>query len=344
MSVTGKTLDADILRFGGESVVENLSLDGNFTLTREFVSKESPWPLTATGDRLVIQSESNDRSNVYLVGQPAKIAVGSGWVIAKELQLSQNDQLFWINHPGELVMPQEALVQEPTERRLPDLPGTKPTKQEPWNWKSPPRIQWGERMTFDGRNARFGGGVTLDCRLQTDPSTLWHLLANARTMTLDMSQRVPFQIPTASSKEVQRTGPQRSEQPRPEVQVLRFDGEVDIKAVQTDLAGVRKSAENLVLPRLEFQIPSRSWVGYGPGQLWSRRFANDAALPDPTLKPGVGNTLNTSSGRESLQCLHLTFVGRMEGSIPQKMVSFYDKIAALLGPIATWEEIGRAHV
>ena len=28
----------------------------------------------------------------------------------------------------------------------------------------------------------------------------------------------------------------------------------------------------------------------------------------------------------------------MEGSIPQKMVSFYDKIAALLGPIATWED------
>jgi len=321
MSITGKTLEADIVRIGSESVIENLSLEGSFTLLREFLSAESPWPLSATGDKLVIQSESSDRSNVYLVGQPAKIAVGSGWVVANELQLSQNDQLFWINHPGELVLPQEALSQEPND-------GT-------WAWRSPPRIQWGERMTFDGRNARFGGGVILDCRLQTDATTLWHLLANARTLTLDMSQRVPFQLPTGATKS------QRSVS-KPEVQVVRLDGEVDIKAVQTDLAGVRKSAENFVLPRLEFQVPAKTFIGYGPGQLWSRRFANTSSLA--TTVPGVASgPLNASqagnnSGQETLQCLHLTFSGRMEGSVPQRIVSFYDKVAGLLGPIANWED------
>jgi len=321
MSITGKTLEADIVRIGSESVIENLSLEGGFTLLREFLSAESPWPLSATGDKLVIQSESSDRSNVYLVGQPAKIAVGSGWVVANELQLSQNDQLFWINHPGELVLPQEALSQEPND-------GT-------WAWRSPPRIQWGERMTFDGRNARFGGGVILDCRLQSDATTLWHLLANARTLTLDMSQRVPFQLPTGATKS------QRSVS-KPEVQVVRLDGEVDIKAVQTDLAGVRKSAENFVLPRLEFQVPAKTFIGYGPGQLWSRRFANTSSLA--TTVPGLASgPLNASqagsnSGQETLQCLHLTFSGRMEDSVPQRIVSFYDKVAGLLGPIANWED------
>ena len=326
MSITGKTLEADIVRIGTESVVENLSLEGNFTLQREFLSAESPWPLSATGDKLVIQSESSDRSNVYLVGQPAKIAVGSGWVVANELQLSQNDQLFWINHPGELVLPQEALSQEPND-------GT-------WAWRSPPRIQWGERMTFDGRNARFGGGVVLDCRLQSDATTLWHLLANARTLTLDMSQRIPFQLPTGASKGQRPMN-------KPEVQVVRLDGEVDIKAVQTDLAGVRKSAENFVLPRLEFQVPARTFIGYGPGQLWSRRFANTSSLA--TQAPGLaplsqngtpfgGNGAGANAGQETLQCLHLTFSGRMEGSVPQRIVSFYDKVAALLGPIANWED------
>ena len=321
MSITGKTLEADIVRIGSESVIENLSLEGSFTLLREFLSAESPWPLSATGDKLVIQSESSDRSNVYLVGQPAKIAVGSGWVVANELQLSQNDQLFWINHPGELVLPQEALSQEPND-------GT-------WAWRSPPRIQWGERMTFDGRNARFGGGVILDCRLQTDATTLWHLLANARTLTLDMSQRVPFQLPTGVSK---------SQRPvsKPEVQVVRLDGDVDIKAVQTDLAGVRKSAENFVLPRLEFQVPAKTFIGYGPGQLWSRRFANTSSLaasaPGLASGPLIASQASSNSGQETLQCLHLTFSGRMEGSVPQRIVSFYDKVAALLGPIANWED------
>ncbi|MFM9065014.1 MAG: hypothetical protein ACKOOI_18535, partial [Pirellula sp.] len=314
MSITGKTLEADIVRIGSESVIENLSLEGSFTLLREFLSAESPWPLSATGDKLVIQSESSDRSNVYLAGQPAKIAVGSGWVVANELQLSQNDQLFWINHPGELVLPQEALSQEPND-------GT-------WAWRSPPRIQWGERMTFDGRNARFGGGVILDCRVQSDATTLWHLLANARTLTLDMSQRVPFQLPTGVAKSQRVVS-------KPEVQVVRLDGEVDIKAVQTDLAGVRKSAENFVLPRLEFQVPAKTFIGYGPGQLWSRRFANTSSLATtaPSLVPGPA-----SGNGETLQCLHLTFSGRMEGSVPQRIVSFYDKVAGLLGPIANWED------
>jgi hypothetical protein len=319
MSITGKTLEADIVRIGAQSVIENLSLEGSFTLMRDFLSAESPWPLSASGDKLVIQSESSDRSNVYLTGQPAKIAVGSGWVVANELQLSQNDQLFWINHPGELVLPQEALSQEPND-------GT-------WAWRSPPRIQWGERMTFDGRNARFGGGVILDCRLQTDATTLWHLLANARTLTLDMSQRVPFQLPTGATK---------SQRPasKPEVQVVRLDGDVDIKAVQTDLAGVRRSAENFVLPRLEFQVPARTFIGYGPGQLWSRRFANTSSLATPltTQAPGTVPRPASGTGQETLQCLNLTFSGRMEGSVPQRIVSFYDKVAALLGPIANWED------
>lgn len=324
ISITGKTLQADIVRIGNESIVENLTLEGNFTLLREFLSAESPWPLTATGDKLVIQSESSDRSNVYLVGQPAKISVGSGWVVAKELQLSQNDQLFWINQPGELVLPHEALSQEPNDGS--------------WNWRSAPRIQWGERMTFDGRNARFGGGVIMDCRLQTDASTLWHLLANARTLTLDMSQRVPFQLPTGSGKNPKPAI-------RPEVQTVRLDGDVDIKAVQTDLAGVRRSAENFILPRLEFQVPSRTWVGFGPGQLWSRRFANTSSLATGILQPGnlqPGNPAtpspNPNPSPETLQCLHLTFVGRMEGSVPQRIVSLYDKVAALLGPIASWDD------
>jgi hypothetical protein len=318
MSVTGKTLEADIIRIGSESIVENLALEGNFTLLREFLSAESPWPLTATGDKLVIQSESSDRSNVYLVGQPAKIAVGTGWVVANELQLSQNDQLFWINHPGELVLPQEALSQEPNDGS--------------WTWRSPPRIQWAERMTFDGRNARFGGGVSLDCRLQSDPTTLWHLLANARTLTLDMSQRVAFQLPSSNPSSANTKGTRSTG--KPEVQVVRLDGDVDIKAVQTDLAGVRRSAENFVLPRLEFQVPAKTFIGYGPGQLWSRRFSNTSPLAS---QPQLG-AIGANASQETLQCLHLTFVGRMEGSVPQRIVSFYDKVAGLLGPIANWEQ------
>jgi hypothetical protein len=81
-------------------------------------------------------------------------------------------------------------------------------------------------------------------------------------------------------------------------------------------------------------------VGFGPGQLWSRRFANTSSLATGILQPSTPATPNTNANPnpETLQCLHLTFVGRMEGSVPQRIVSLYDKVAALLGPIASWED------
>ena len=94
---------------GDQANVDGLSLDGNFVLTKEMLSESSPWPFTATGASLRLAQTSPDAANVHLVGTPAKVAVGSGWVTAPELQLSQSDHQFWINHPGELVIPAEAI-------------------------------------------------------------------------------------------------------------------------------------------------------------------------------------------------------------------------------------------
>lgn len=350
MTVTGKKLDAEVVRLGSDSILDSLSLDGNFTLSREHLSEDSPWPLVATGDRLVLQSETKDVSNIYLVGQPAKIAVGSGWVVAKELQLSQNDQMFWIDRPGELMIPVEAL--EPNQSNAPASSSTipsllnaggarrnerSPNPSSSVTWHSAPRVQWGERMTFDGRIARFGGGVSIDCRMQTTPQSLWHIMATSQTLTLDLTNRVPMRLQSARNQ---------SNTPSPaikaELQVVRMDGDVDVNAVQTDMQGVRLSAENLVVPRLEFNMPTKTFVGFGPGQLWSRRHGNSSpmdfgsnGITSPAASPRPSNT----SGSESLQCLHLTFLGRLEGAMDQRLISFFDKIDALLGPIGTWNDV-----
>ncbi len=352
INVQGRSLEAEVIRLGNESVIDGLSIDGDFTLTRGRVTDDSNMPLTATGDRLVLQSESQDVTNIQMVGNPAKVAVGTGWVIAKELQLSQKDQLFWIDHPGELVIPTEAMQPSdgtplvnngPIPSLLasggvsPNNPGERPN---PLVWTSAPRVQWGERMTFDGRIARFGGGVTLDCRMQTTPDTLWHVMASASTLTLDLAKRVPLKF---QQERGERAASRVNEEP-PELQLVRLDGDVDIKAVQTDLQGVRRSTENLIVPRIEFHVPSQTWLGYGPGQLWSRRMGNSNLLDSrnlPGASPSVAPSPPASSNDRpaALQCLHLTFLGRMEGSVQQRLVSFYDKIDSLMGPIATWDDV-----
>jgi hypothetical protein len=345
LHVRGKMLEAQIIRSGQESNVESLTIEGQFQLTREPVSEDLMMPLNVTGERLVLKSESNDLTNIHLVGQPARVAIGSGWIISDELQLSQSDQLFWVDHPGELVIPTEAIAPSPGSALQPAItagPGLLRSDNggiqnanglSSITWRSPPRLQWGEYMTFDGKLARFGGGVTLDCRMQTAPDTLWHILASSSTLTLEMASQIPLRY-QGIRNEANSPLPLTS---KPELRIASLDGDVDIKAVQTDLQGSRQSAENLLVPHLEFNLATQTWIGLGPGQLLSRRLgqANPMASSVPSLggpkAPGPSLT-----GPTTLQCLHLTFLGRVEGSMQQRMVSFYDKIDSLLGPIKDW--------
>jgi len=345
LNVQGRMLEAQILRSGQESNVESLTIEGQFRLTREPVAEDLMMPLNVTGERLVLKSESNDWTNIHLVGQPAKVAVGSGWIISDELQLSQSDQLFWVDHPGELVIPTEAIAPlqnpspEPTNHSGPGLlrSDTKSAQNSDSlssiTWRSPPRLQWGEYMTFDGRIARFGGGVTLDCRMQTAPDTLWHVLASSSTLTLEMANQVPLRYQALRNE----ANSLPTVSPKPELRIASLDGDVDIKAVQTNLQGDRQSSENLLLPRLEFNLATQTWIGLGPGQLLSRRLGlanpmtSTATSFGPSKAPGP-----LPIGSPSLQCLHLTFLGRVEGSMQQRMVSFYDRIDSLLGPIKDW--------
>jgi hypothetical protein len=335
---------------GNMSTIDSLTLEGNFTLTRDQLTDETQWPLTARGDKLVLLGESKDITNIHLVGTPAKISVGTGWVEANELQLSQTEQLFWIDHPGELMIPVEALQDTTPSAPTPSnaIPtllttpnGSRSDRNDPSNtsvrWLSAPRVQWGERMTFDGRIARFGGGVALDCKMQSAPETIWHMTANASTMTLDLANRIPLRFQQMRKGQ---NDPTRATV-KPELQIVRLDGNVDIRAAQTDLRGNRKSTENLQVPKIEFNMPTKTWIGYGPGQLWSRRLGNSNPISPNSLSPMTSLIQSNPAerlGSNNLQCLHLTFLGRMEGSVGQRIVSFYDKIDALLSPILTWED------
>ncbi|MCU0709898.1 MAG: hypothetical protein MUF23_16575, partial [Pirellula sp.] len=89
--------------------------------------------------------------------------------------------------------------------------------------------------------------------------------------------------------------------------------------------------------RIEFNVPLQTFVGLGPGQLLSRRIGNSNPIASSPISQSSPRTPGpaTESG-SSLQCLHLTFLGRVEGAMQQRMVSFFDKIDSLLGPIPDW--------
>ncbi len=321
LRVTARTMRAKVLRSGNQTRVEDLVLDGNFALTKDQVSDESPWPFTATGERLRLSQGQNDTSDITISGQPAKVAVGSGWVQAPELNLKQNENQFWIDHPGELLIPAESLQKKPAS-------ADNNASGSSIRWHEPPRLQWGERMTFDGRTARFGGGVTLNCRMETDPQTLWHIETRSNRMAVEMDQPVSL-----------RSSPNPNQPRQSQISMIRLEDNVDLRAVQTDLKMRRRSIEQMKVPQLDIMLPTQTWLGHGPGEIWSRRLGNDNPIngafqnsPHPSSSTADRFTEN------AFQCIHLSFLGRMEGNMTQRRATFYDRIEALIGPIASWDD------
>ncbi len=352
MIVTAKTMRAKVSRIGSQSRIEDLILDGSFALTKSQLSDDSPWPFTATGDQLQLSQTQNDTSDITIVGQPAKVAVGSGWVVAPELKLKQSENQFWIDHPGELVIPIEALQKNfasPSSTNLVSLPSSSngrvpsnaftPSRSLPSSngsnirWHEPPRVQWGKRMTFDGRTALFGGGVTINCRMETDPKTLWHVEARSNQLSVEMEQ--PVSLRNANS----------GNQPRQsQISVIRLEENVDLQAVQTDLEMQRRSIEHMKVPQLDIMVPTQLWLAHGPGEIWSRRLGNNNPIGGVLPASNPSNpTISDRFAENEKQCIHLSFIGRMEGNMAQRRATFYDSIEALIGPIVSWDDSLNVH-
>ncbi len=350
--VTARTMRANILRKADESRVEDLVLEGNLTLTKNQLSEDSPWPFIVTGDVLQLGQTENGLSDITIVGQPAKVAVGSGWVEAPEMKLKQSDNQFWIDQPGKLLLPVEILQRHTTQQNNSSLvsapnpfigtrqnigfvPAYSPPKgnDNTIRWHEAPKLQWGGRMTFDGRTARFGGGVTIDCKMETDPKTLWHMAARSNQMSVEMEKPVSMQSHQDGSS-----------MPNAQLSVIRLEDSVDLQAVQTDLQGRRRSIEHMKVPQVDIFIPKQLWLAHGPGELWSRRLGNDLSIGNVLPTSGLSKGEATDRSEDGTKyCIHLSFDGRMEGDMVQRKAMFYDRIIAMLGPIASWDNALNVH-
>lgn len=336
--VLSKTLEAVIRNTGGESAIHALTVQGDFKVQKQQLSDSAPWLFEARGEQFRLQRSPSDLANVHLVGAPASIALGSGWIVAPEFSFSQTEHAFWIDHPGELLLPQEAVplsgFEGPTHSLVstsgldaarmpngfPSLPTLTPTATT--KWLEAPRLKWGERMVFDGKKAMFGGNISMHCKIESSPNIQWHIALHAGTMGIDMVNPIPL-----DSK--QTTG-----LPKAEIATIRFENNVDINAFQTDRDLNRISREHIKLPRLDVYVPGQTMKGYGPGELWTRRFGgmNPLANITPSQSP------SPSASEGILQCMHLSFMRGLEGDYRTKTISFSDRVEALLGPIASWEQ------
>jgi hypothetical protein len=180
-------------------------------------------------------------------------------------------------------------------------------------------VAWQGRLDFDGRTARFSDQV-----VAATPET------TVRAGVIDVVFDEAFDF----------GGDRRPPGGRqPEVGRVACGGGVKIESEMTDDAG-EKSRQRLFVRDLVVERASGNVSGTGPGRLTSTRVGSSPALNLPSA-PGTPPAVRpvAAAGRaERLQYLGVDFQRGLTGNIHRRMMEFHQRVEAIAGPVAGWED------
>jgi hypothetical protein len=180
-------------------------------------------------------------------------------------------------------------------------------------------VAWQGRLDFDGRTARFSDQV-----VAATPET------TVRAGVIDVVFDEAFDF----------GGDRRPPGGRqPEVGRVACGGGVRIESDMTDDAG-EKSRQRLFVRDLVVERASGNVSGTGPGRLTSTRVGSSPALNLPSA-PGTPPAVRpvAAAGRaERLQYLGVDFQRGLTGNIHRRMMEFHQRVEAIAGPVAGWED------
>ncbi len=304
--VSGHRLHGRLLRTQQEMLIDDLTIERGVVLQRESIDASNPLPVVIEGDQLRMSTADGGMADIAVSGKPARIFVGQGWLEGPTVRVNQQDRLVWIDEPGSFGVPVEALQKPGSENTT--------NTNSMMRWLEAPRCRWQGRMMFDGKVARMDGGVDFFGRVQTNPDTVWHLEGSAAMLEIALNQ------PLGQSKTNSKI----------EIQTVSLTENVDLRAAQTDINGVLRSREHMLIPSLAVDLTTQRMVGSGPGSIRSRRPASNRLS---------GGSANIAAARPNeLNCLHLTFAGQLDGYLDRMEFIFARQIEVGMGPIGSWEE------
>jgi hypothetical protein len=306
--ITGHRLHGRLLRTQKEMLIDDLTIQGGVVLKRDSIDPSNPLPVVIEGDQLRMSTAEGGMADIAVSGQPARIFVGQGWLDGPVVRVNQKDHLVWIDEPGSFGVPLEAMQK----------PGTAGVAQgaatNTMRWIEAPRCRWQGRMMFDGKVARMDGGVDFFGRVQTNADTVWHIEGSSSMLEITLNQMLGE--PSSGGKL--------------EIQTVALTENVDLRAAQTDVYGVRRSTEHMVVPSLVLDATTQRMLASGPGSIRSRR-PSSSRLGQPSASLA-------SQRPTELTCLHLTFAGELEGFLDRMEFIFSRQIEVGMGPILNWDE------
>ncbi len=305
--LAGDHLQVQLLQSGNDMVVEHLILDGNVRLRELRTARPGETPLNASGHLIQLENANTPQTRMLVLGGPAEVAARNVAVVGDRIQLNRERNRMWIPGAGSMRLPIAATALQERQASDPDAsPGSMV-------------IQWQDRMVFDGRVARFEGGVRLRGEQPAEDGQVYDLLLAGEDLEVTLTQRIDFS----------------ADKPPTDVHVehIAFRGDVLLQNASHH-GGLRTSIDRLHVRDLTIDQPSGELRAAGPG--WGSSVRRNQQMERRTEERSAATQIARTSS--DLVYVRVDFEDQIVGNLHDRVIEFHGRVRTLYGPVADWRD------
>jgi lipopolysaccharide export system protein LptA len=303
-SVSGDLIRAQMLDYGEQLVLNDVTIQGNVTVKQLADAGVSARPpLLIHGDSLQMQRAANGLATIEVKGngpqgKPAWVSISSFELSGPAIRLDQRSNQIQVDGGGQLTM-------HPAENSQPR--------------QAARQVTWKEKLLFDGSSAHLIGDVESRIQHQFEDGRSLDLVIMSGELEIKLSRRLDLANP-------------RSAVPL-DLSQLIFSGDVFLQNRIRDKQGRDLTADQLQVGRLVINQQTGQILGEGTGRVSSVFRRNQTAEPGrdpPPVEPATGKT--------ELSNIQVHFDNGFTGDFRKRIIRFLGRVRSVYGPVDNWEE------
>ncbi|MBN2217889.1 MAG: hypothetical protein JW719_10995 [Pirellulales bacterium] len=301
--VTGRALEAQlVLRDGGKRAdVDKLTIIDRVSLIQTQKATADEKPVVVRGDLIHVKDASKPHAALGIKGRPAYFEGSGMTIVGTNINLNAGTNRLWIDDRGFMEL----------------TPAAGNPQGGPTAAKDPLRVDWTERMWFDGRTVHFEGNVRGVSQFQ-------QLLTETLEVSLDRMVRFDHARTLQDPADYQ-------------LQELRCQGRVWMERRLFDPANptVQQSREQIETQNLRVNNTTGALSADGPG--WVRGWRRGSGGPGPLAELRQRPPTTDATAADKINYLYVRFQGGIAGDVHRREITFHDQVCTLFGPVESWD-------
>ncbi|REJ97148.1 MAG: hypothetical protein DWQ35_02730 [Planctomycetota bacterium] len=332
--VSGQVVRVQVATDGAKNALRDVTIEGNVELREKSAGGTSG--LSVRGESLELVGADAATGRLKVRGderRPARIEARGMVLSGQVIEGNKASNTLEINGPGWMTLPlKQDLLGQAATAPLADRRNAPRQAATPVAGGESLRLDWRERMRFDGQRVTFDGDVVA----RTPAAAPRQELRTTRliaTLTRDVDFAAPGRVDDLGLAMIQC----------PERATL---------ASRTIVERQLQSVERLEVANLRFNQTSGHLEASGPGWIKTHRFGSPvqlggapganrgAAGAGPAGRPGAAPGSSAAAANDAakqLTFLRVDFEESMTGSLRSRQLTFQNQVRCIYGPVRDWQ-------